>query len=163
MAAIHFLRGSSLQIDKTISTAPPRRVHASLFGLMCPVDSPDGSDIGYKKSFTMFAQVTTAFPVNQVKQILMNTTIFLPTSDVHSSVWKPEWTRVYLNSDLVGVCIGDTEVFHTRLVQARRSNQLAYSVSLSWMRVNNEYKIYFDAGRTISPVYSEGIKTKQIM
>ena len=162
LSAIHFLRGSNLQIDKTISTAPPRRVHASLFGLMCPVDSPDGSDIGYKKSFTMFAQVSTAFPVTTVKEVLKGTKMFLETADIHPYTWKPEWTKIYLNSDLIGVCTGDTEQLHQQLLHARRSNQLAYSVSLSWMRVNNEYKIYCDSGRPIRPVYREGVTAKQI-
>lgn len=163
MSAIHFLRGSSLQIDKTISTAPPRRLYASLFGLLCPVDSPDGSDIGYKKGFAMFAQVSTAFSVAKVKEVMKNTNLFLDTANIHPSTWKPEWTKIYLNSDLVGVCIGDTEVFHTKMLAARRSNELAYSVSLSWMRVNNEYKIYCDAGRPIRPVYREGTTSEQIV
>lgn len=163
MSAIHFLRGSSLQIDKTISTAPPRRLYASLFGLMCPVDSPDGSDIGYKKSFAMFAQVSTAFSVEKVKEIIKSTNLFLETANIHPSTWKPEWTKIYLNSDLIGVCTGDTELFHSKMISARRSGELAHSVSLSWMRVNNEYKIYCDAGRPIRPVYREGTTSEQIM
>jgi hypothetical protein len=48
LSVIHHLRKTDLQIDKSTSTAPPRRLYASQFGVMCPVDSPDGSDIGYK-------------------------------------------------------------------------------------------------------------------
>lgn len=163
MSAIHFLRGTNLQIDKTISTAPPRRLYASLFGIMCPVDSPDGSDIGYKKALSMFAQVSTAYPSSKIKELLQSTGLFTPIVNVHPSVWKPEWTKVYLNSDLVGLCTGNTENFHAQLLTARRSGIIPYSVSLSWMRVNNEYKIYCDAGRPIRPVYREGVTPEQIM
>ena len=162
MSAIHYLRGTNLQIDKTISTAPPRRLYASLFGLMCPVDSPDGSDIGYKKALSMFARISTAFPSDQVKEVLNGTGLFTNIVDVHPSVWDPKWTKIYMNSDLIGVCKEDTEQLHQQMLDARRSGKIGYSVSLSWMRVNNEYKIYCDAGRPIRPVYREGVTPDQI-
>ena len=162
MAVIHHLRKTDLQIDKTTSTAPPRRLYASQFGLMCPIDSPDGSDIGYKKSLTILAQVSTAFPAQKVKDVLMGTNLVLPLSAVHPSTWKPEWIRIYINSDLFGVCTGNTESFHTQMLTARRSGILAPSVSLSFMRINNEYKIYCDAGRPIRPIYREGTNPEVI-
>lgn len=162
MAAIHHLRGSLLQIDRTISTAPPRRLFASQYGILCPVDSPDGSDIGYKKSLTVFAQISTAFPVEAVKQQLRATGLFRETSDIHPSTWKPEWTKVILNSDLVGVVVGNTEAFHSKMLAARRSGALAQSVSLAWMRINNTYTIFCDAGRPIRPVYREGVTAEMV-
>jgi DNA-directed RNA polymerase II subunit RPB2 len=162
MAAIHHLRMSLLQIDRTISTAPPRRLFASQFGILCPIDSPDGSDIGYKKALTVLARISTAFPVATVREVLLKTGLFRPTEDVHPATWKPEWTPVRLNSDLVGVCLGNTEEFHRKLVKARREGALAESVSLSWMRVNNTYSIFCDAGRPIRPVYREGVTPDQV-
>jgi DNA-directed RNA polymerase II subunit RPB2 len=156
LSAIHHLRKTDLQIDKSTSTAPPRRLYASQFGLMCPVDSPDGSDIGYKKSLALFAQISTAVPAEDIKKILRDTKLIREVQDIHPSTWKPEWSRVFINSDLWAVCLGNTEQLHKILVNARRSGAIAPSVSLSWMRVNNEYKIYCDAGRPIRPVYREG-------
>jgi DNA-directed RNA polymerase II subunit RPB2 len=162
LSAIHHLRKTDLQIDKSTSTAPPRRLYASQFGLMCPVDSPDGSDIGYKKSLALFAQISTAVPAEDIKKILRDTKLIREVQDIHPSTWKPEWTKVYINSDLWAVCIGNTEQLHKTLVTARRSGGIASSVSLSWMRLNNEYKIYCDAGRPIRPVYREGTTQEMI-
>ena len=156
LAAIHHLRKTDLQIDKSTSTAPPRRLYSSQFGLMCPVDSPDGSDIGYKKSLAIFAQISTAVPAEDIKKVLRETTLIREVQDIHPSTWNPKWTKIYVNSDLWAVCIGNTEQLHQILLKARRSGVFASSVSLSWMRVNNEYKIYCDAGRPIRPVYREG-------
>jgi DNA-directed RNA polymerase II subunit RPB2 len=162
LAAIHHLRKTDLEIDKSTSTAPPRRLYSSQFGLTCPVDSPDGSDIGYKKSLAIFAQVSTAFPSEEIKEVLRETNLIREVKDVHPATWKPAWTRVYLNSDLWAVCVGNTEQLHRILLKARRSGVFASSVSLSWMRVNNEYKIYCDAGRPIRPVYREGTTPEMI-
>jgi DNA-directed RNA polymerase II subunit RPB2 len=156
LAVIHHLRKTDLQIDKTISTAPPRRLTGSQFGIVCPIDSPDGSDIGYKKALPILARISTAFPSEEVKKVLRATGLIRELKDVHPATWNPVWTRIYLNSDLYAVCIGDTEALHTALVAARRTGALGSAVSLSWMRLNNEYKIYSDAGRSIRPVYREG-------
>jgi len=156
LSAIHHLRKTDLQIDKSTSTAPPRRLYASQFGVMCPVDSPDGSDIGYKKSLTIVARVTTAFPSSEIKKLLLESGIVRELRDVHPSTWKPEWTRIRINSDLYAVCTGNTEILHAKLLNARRSGLISMEVSLAWMRINNEYNIYCDAGRPIRPIYREG-------
>ena len=156
LSVLHHLRKTDLQIDKSASTAPPRRYYASQFGLMCPIDSPDGSDVGYKKSLALLAQVSTAFPVEEVKKVLRETKLVRETQDIHPATWDPRWTMIWINSDVVGVCIGNTEDLHRALLESRRQGRLNRSVSLTWMRVNNEYKIYCDAGRPIRPVYREG-------
>ena len=162
LAAIHHLRKTDLQIDKSTSTAPPRRLYASQFGLMCPVDSPDGSDIGYKKSLAIFAQISTAVPAEDIKKVLRESGLIREVQDIHPSTWKPEWTKIYINSDLWAVCIGDTQRLHRAMVDVRRKGLIPSSVSLSWMAVNNEYKIYCDAGRPIRPVYRDGTTPEAI-
>jgi DNA-directed RNA polymerase II subunit RPB2 len=156
LSVLHQLRKTDLQIDKSASTAPPRRYYASQMGLMCPIDSPDGSDIGYKKSLTILAQVSTAFPSEEVKRVLRETGIVREAQDIHPATWDPAWTKIWMNSDLVGVCVGNTEDLHRALLEARRQGRLSYSTSLTWMRIHNEYKIYCDAGRPVRPVYREG-------
>jgi DNA-directed RNA polymerase II subunit RPB2 len=156
LSVIHHLRKTDLQIDKSTSTAPPRRLYASQFGVMCPVDSPDGSDIGYKKSLSIFARVTTAFPSPAVKKVLLESGMVREVQDIHPSTWQPEWTKIFVNSDLWAVCVGDTEALHARLLNARRTGVFADSVSLAWMRINNEYRIACDAGRPVRPVYRPG-------
>lgn len=156
MAVIHHLRKTDLQIDKTISTAPPRKLYASQFGLTCPIDSPDGSDIGYKKSLTVFARVSTAFPSEKVKALLASSGRVLPVADIHPVTWQPYWTKIYINSDLYGVCMSETNKLHASLVEARRTGELALDVSLAWNVLNNDFKIYCDAGRPVRPVYRAG-------
>ena len=161
-SVIHHLRKTDLQIDKSASTAPPRRYYGSQMGLMCPTDSPDGSDIGYKKSLTIMARVTTAFPSTQIKELLRGTGLFRDTADIHPATWNPVWSKIYINSDLVGVSIGNTEEMHRRMLQARRGGLLPVGVTLAWNRLNNEYKIYSDAGRPIRPVYREATNPETI-
>jgi DNA-directed RNA polymerase II subunit RPB2 len=163
LGTIHNLRKTDLQIDKSTSTAPPRRLTGSQFGTMCPIDSPDGSDIGYKKALTILAKVTTAVPSAAIKRILRETGLVMFSKDIHPYTWPTSKTKIFVNSDLIGICTGNTEELHANLAGARRMGVLPKSVSLGWNRVENVYTIYSDAGRPIRPVYQEGVTPERVM
>jgi len=157
------LRRTILQISPDMNTAPPRRLYASQFGLTCPVDSPDGSGVGHIKSLAILARVSTAFPSETIKSIIFSTGLVRKAEDVLPGTWMPFWTRVFVNSDLVGLCVGDTEQLHRTLILSRRGGQIRADVSLGWNRLGNVYTIQSDAGRPVRPVYREGVSREQIL
>jgi DNA-directed RNA polymerase II subunit RPB2 len=157
------LRRTSLQIEPSMNTAPPRRLYASQFGLTCPIDSPDGSGVGHLKSLAILAKVSNAFPSSVIRTKLFETKLVRRIEDVHPSTWMPFWTRVYVNSDLVGVCIGNTEDLHVKLLTLRRIGEFRFDVSLAWNRLENIYTITCDAGRPIRPVYREGVIESDVL
>jgi DNA-directed RNA polymerase II subunit RPB2 len=160
---ISHLRKTSLQIDKTASTAPPRRLYGSQWGLTCPTDSPDGSDIGYIKALAILANVSTAFPALKVRETLIASSSNIRIlADIHPATWDPVWSKIFVNSDLFGVCMADTEDLHNKMVSARRNGEIGKSVSLAWNRSANEYRIYCDPGRPIRPVYRPGTTSDMI-
>ena len=157
------LRRTSLQIEPSMNTAPPRRLYASQFGLTCPIDSPDGSGVGHLKSLAILAKVSNAFPSSVIRTKLFETKLVRRIEDVHPSTWMPFWTRVYVNSDLVGLCIGNTEDLHINLLGLRRAGEFRFDVSLAWNRLENIYTITCDAGRPIRPVYREGVNEPDVL
>jgi DNA-directed RNA polymerase II subunit RPB2 len=146
-----------------MNTAPPRRLYASQFGLTCPIDSPDGSGVGHLKSLAILAKVSNAFPSSIIRTKLFETKLVRRIEDVHPSTWMPFWTRVYVNSDLVGLCIGNTEDLHVQLLTLRRVGEFRFDVSLAWNRLENIYTITCDAGRPIRPVYREGVIESDVL
>ena len=146
-----------------MNTAPPRRLYASQFGLTCPIDSPDGSGVGHLKSLAILAKVSNAFPSSVIRTKLFETKLVRRIEDVHPSTWMPFWTRVYVNSDLVGLCIGNTEDLHVQLLTLRRIGEFRFDVSLAWNRLENIYTITCDAGRPIRPVYREGVNESDVL
>jgi len=157
------LRRTSLQIDPSMNTAPPRRLYASQFGLMCPIDSPDGSGVGHLKALTILAKVSTASPSTAIRKVLFGFPTMRRIEDIHPATWMPTWTRVYVNSDLVGLCVGDTEDLHSKLLALRRGGGIRFDVSLAWNRLENVYTITCDAGRPIRPVYREGVTEEKVL
>ena len=155
---ISHLRRTNLQMDRTSNKKEPRRFHASQMGLMCPVDSPDGRNIGYIKALAIMARISTPIAMDAVRTMIKG--YIRPITSVHPSTWQPTWTPVFLNADLVGVCIGKTEEMHAHLVKERRTRKLA--LSLGWDRVANVYTLTCDGGRPIRPVYREGVTADKV-
>jgi len=156
------LRRVNMDVDKGASIVEMRRIHSSTWGLMCPIDNPDGRNIGLIKSMTLLCSISTASPSKDVYEILKSSSEFIPLSLINPSVWDPRWTRIYINSDLVGIHRKDTNSLHETLLEHRRSNKVNKFVCLSWNHLENEYLIYTDAGRPARPLYREGVRPEHI-
>lgn len=159
LATLAHLRRVNLQMDRGSKIIESRRLHGSSWGFMCPTDNPDGRNIGMIKSFALFCEVTTSSPAKDVLALIADESDFkiTPVTDIHPSAWDPTWTRVFLNSELIGVHAGDTEALHKFLMKERRGNNINLSTCLSWDRLQNIYTIWTDAGRVIRPVYRKGM------
>ena len=157
LGTVAHLRRVNLQMDKGLKVVEPRRIHGSSWGLLCPVDNPDGGGIGMTKSMTLLSAISTASPASDVLAIISKFPNFIPIITIHPSTWNPIWTKVFINSDLVGVFSGNAETYHSELLELRRSRKLVKFVSLCWNRMNNEYTIFTDAGRLSRPIYREGV------
>ena len=163
LGTIAHLRRVNLQMDKTLKIVEPRRIHCSTWGLMCPIDNPDGHNVGMIKSMSLFCQVSEPSPGDVIKTIIKEYPTFVPITKVHPSTWNPAWSKVFLNSDLLGVITTDTESFHAGFIDLRREKKIHPNVSLTWNRVDNEYLIFTDAGRPCRPLYREGTKQELVL
>jgi len=156
------LRRVNMDVDKGGKIVDMRRIHCSTWGIMCPIDNPDGRNIGLIKSMTLLCSISTASPSKRVYDIIKENTEFIPLSLINPSLWDPRWTRIYVNSDLVGVLRSNSNSLHETLLEKRRKGSLDMFVSISWNRLENEYLIYTDAGRPARPIYKENTSPEQI-
>ena len=162
LGTIAHLRRVNVDMDKETKLVEPRRIHGSSWGLVCPTDNPDGGNVGLIKSLTLLCSLSMASSSADVRRLIAEYESFTPLSLIHPSTWNPHWTKVFLNSDLIGICEGDTNDLHSKLLSARRKGELNKFVSLCWNRIENEYIIYTDGGRPTRPLYREGVNPDQV-
>jgi DNA-directed RNA polymerase II subunit RPB2 len=162
IGTIAMLRRVNLDMDKNTKAYAARRLHGSSWGYMCPSDNPDGGNVGMIKSMTLLCSISTTTPSKIMYDIVKSFKTFKPIHLIHPGKFSPVWTKVYVNSDLVGVFTGNTEDFHYDTIQKRRSREISKFVSLCWNRDDNEYLIYTDAGRASRPLYREGTKPEAV-
>lgn len=163
LGSVAHLRRVNLQMDKDTKQVEVRRIHGSSWGLLCPVDNPDGGNVGMIKSLTLLSSLSTASSQIQIVERLKTYPHFMQTKTIHPSTWNPSWTKVFLNSDLVGVLTSKTTTLHNELLAERRKGTIDKFVSLCWNHLENEYLIYTDAGRPLRPLYREGARPDQVM
>lgn len=162
LGAVAHLRRVNLQMDKSTKIVEPRRIHSSSWGFMCPTDNPDGHNIGMIKSMTLFSTISTASSAKTILEMLKGHKGFRQLHTIHPSIWNPVWTKVFVNSDLVGVIAGDADTIHRDFIKTRREGKVAGDVSFCWNRMDNIYIINTDAGRIIRPLYREGVTIDEV-
>jgi DNA-directed RNA polymerase II subunit RPB2 len=162
MQSVGILRRVSVDVDKSTKLVDMRRIHGSSWGLLCPTDNPDGHDIGLMKTFSLLTSVSTPSPSKPIHDAIKKNKAFIPLSEIHPSTWDPRWTRVYINSDLIGVLTANSDSLHETLMDARRAGSIEQTVSISWNRLENEYLIYTDGGRPARPIYQDGVRAEDI-
>ena len=157
MGSISHLRRINLMMDKETKQVAPRKLHSSSWGYTCPVDNPDGKNIGLIKSLALFASISTATSIQDLKSKLD----FIDITLINPSQYNSTWTKLFLNSDLLGI-IKNTETFHLNLIQLRRESKIPKTVSFSWNILENTYEIYCGAGRPYRYIYQENLKPELI-
>ena len=145
------LRKINLPMDSSAKVVKPRMLHGSQWGMIDPVDSPDGANIGFHKHLAFGTRITnqcSAYPMMQwlrevVKMHLLEecTRMFLHYT-----------TKVFVNGTWIGAVTRPEETM--RLVRLHRRNALIpIYVSCRWDIKNNEIHVYTDAGRLCRPIF----------
>jgi DNA-directed RNA polymerase II subunit RPB2 len=145
------LRKINLPMDSSAKIVKPRMLHGSQWGMIDPVDSPDGANIGFHKHLAFGTRVTnhcSAYPMMKwlrevVKMHLLEecTRMFLFYT-----------TKVFVNGTWVGAITRPEETM--RLIRLhRRTALIPIYISCRWDIKNNEIHIYTDAGRLCRPIF----------
>jgi DNA-directed RNA polymerase II subunit RPB2 len=161
VGTIAHLRRVNLMMDKDTKSLEARRLHSSTWGFLCPVDNPDGGNIGMIKSLSLLSRISTQTDSQKIRDLISSDKEFI-SINVLNLINNPKFTKIYLNSDFIGLYKGNTEIFHEKLLLERRSGKIDVFISLFWNRSLNEYIIFSDSGRICRPLYKENVKPLNI-
>jgi len=145
------LRKINLPMDSSAKIVKPRMLHGSQWGMIDPVDSPDGANIGFHKHLAFGTRITnqcSAYPMMQwlrevVKMHLLEecTRMFLHYT-----------TKIFVNGTWIGAVTRPEETM--RLIRLHRRNALIpIYISSRWDIKNNEIHVFTDAGRLCRPIF----------
>ena len=96
------LRKINLPFDPTAKIVGPHLLHSTQWGLIDPVDTPDGGNIGLHKHMSISTAITNGFssyPI--IKWIRANTSLKLLTECSSNALANA--TKVFVNGNCVGV------------------------------------------------------------
>ena len=146
---ISHTRRVNTPMDRSLKLVTPHRADASQWGFMCPIESPDGENIGLLKHMATSCFITQESDEDELIQCLydlgMNSIDYLHALDIQKN------TKVMLNNNFVGTHDDPLNLLK-KLKLYKRNNIINYTTSVSWDIIENEIEIFNDAGRCVRPI-----------
>ena len=150
-AYISHLRKINLPLDSATKIIGPRLLHNSQWGLIDPVDTPDGGNIGLHKHMAISTYITSQcskYPLINFFKNNLNLKFLSECSIKFISVY----TKVFINGDWVGMIEFPIPTMDA-LKHHRRLGLIPIYTSMVWNREVNSIFIYTDAGRLTRPIF----------
>ena len=145
------LRKINLPMDSSAKIVKPRMLHGSQWGMIDPVDSPDGANIGFHKHLAFGTRITnhcSGYPMMQ----WLREVVKMHLLEESTRMFLYYTTKVFVNGTWVGAVTRPEETM--RLIRLHRRNALIpIYISCRWDIKNNEIHVYTDAGRLCRPIF----------
>ena len=153
---ISHLRKINLPLDPTAKIVGPHLLHSTQWGIIDPVDTPDGSNIGLHKHISISTAITNGFSSYPIIKWLRANTPLKLLNECKPNILASN-TKVFVNGNWIGVL--DNPVHSTNILKLfRRNGIIPVYTSISFSYESNILYIYTDSGRLTRPIFYRDMK-----
>jgi DNA-directed RNA polymerase subunit B len=139
------------QLQRVASTLPgeqenflARTLHPTHYGRFCPIETPEGTEIGLRKNLAILAKVSTRTEIDDKKLISILTELGLKREATQA-------TDVFFNGRFMGH-VDSHEKFVKELREKRRIGELPIQMSIRYDRSLNTILLSTEIGRVLRPL-----------
>lgn len=147
-ATLSHVRRIQTPVEKSGKLLAPRKLHGTSWGFVCPVETPEGHNVGIVKTMSLMTTVSGHVPSFVVTDILRK----LPSVVWVSSIASTGEVAILVNGVIIGHTSNPTEV-HKTLRDAKSTCQIHPHISIAWNVLNKTILVETDAGRLVRPVF----------
>jgi len=156
------VRKLNLNINEGANIVGPHLLHGSQWGIIDPVDTPDGGNVGFHKHLAMMTKISGYIDDTKLINWMfknMNirenkeSEIILKLVRINSCNYLEltTFSKVFVNGKIIGLT-NKPLVFNNVFLMARRCNYIPIYVSISFEYRDNNLFIYCDEGRLMRPL-----------
>tara|TARA_B110000444_G_scaffold254261_2_gene286454 strand:- start:48 stop:3659 length:3612 start_codon:yes stop_codon:yes gene_type:complete len=150
ISSISHLRRVNTPIDKSGKLVPPRRLHNSSWGFLCPAETPEGASVGIVKNLSYMTHVTIPSNTNGLYDYIIPLIIDIETiSQLDKSLHDK--VKVFINGVWVGITNDPLELFKN-IKEKKYKGIINIYTSIIFDCKLLEIKVCNDAGRLTRPV-----------
>ncbi len=138
------------QLQRVASTLPgeqenfaARTLHPTYYGRFCPIETPEGTEIGLRKNLALLSRISTRSPMNNEEVIEI-----LKTYNMHDGDGAID---IFYNGRFVGV-VDSAEEFVKNIREARRTNKLPMEISVKHESFLDMIFLSTEVGRVLRPI-----------
>ena len=150
MSTLSHLRRVATPIDNSGKLIPPRKLHNTHWGYVCPSETPEGQSVGVVKNLSMMCEITNYSNSSIISDFLSQFITKLEDLDIYSYE-KSSKTKIFINGNWQGI-LTEPEKCKEYFMNGRLNGNISPYVSYYWNFHTNSVFIYSDEGRCIRPL-----------
>ena len=144
LATISQLQRVSSMLESGQENFKARTLHPTHFGRFCPIETPEGTEIGLRKNLALLSKVSTRVEINEDKFLKDLENLGLDKEGV-------EGLEVFFNGNHVGNVV-DSDIFFKELKEMRRKGELPVQMSFNKNEGLQTITISTEPGRVLRPL-----------
>ena len=148
ISSLSHLRRINTPIDKSGKLIPPRKLHNSSWGFLCPAETPEGASVGVVKNLSYMSHITIPSNSTPIREYI--NPFVLPLEDFDSKELD-KFVKVFINGCWIGISKNPVELFQS-FTDKKHKGIINIYTSIIFDYKNKEVRICNDAGRLIRPV-----------
>ena len=145
------LRKTNLHIEGTSKLVGPRVLHSSQWGIMDPIDTPDGANIGLHKHLAIFSYITRGMSREPVIS-WMREKLAMKLVEEYPPAALADKTKVFVNGLWAGI-VEDPIAAVAKMRFYRRNALVPIYTSVTFDTRLNTVNVYTDGGRVCRPIF----------
>ena len=157
---VSHVRRVNTPMDREIKKVAPHQLDGPQYGMMCPIESPDGGNIGLLKHLAATCEITPEVPYEEIFDLLRKEGVrTFQDIRTYAEAHRPTSVRVLLNNSWIGTH-DDARTLVENMRDRRRKGGLSAFVSIGWRVLDREVRVYSDGGRCCRPLRVAGIASR---
>ena len=148
VSSLSHARRISTPTDKSGKLIPPRKLHNTTWGFLCPAETPEGQSVGVVKNLSYMTHVTihsNSMPIYEYIQPHIIDIQTLQPADMYDK------TKVFVNGAWVGITETPVELYNA-LKDKKYQGIINIYTSIVFDYKMNEIRVCNDSGRLMRPV-----------
>jgi DNA-directed RNA polymerase subunit B len=142
LATISQLQRVSSMLPGEQENFAARTLHPTNYGRFCPIETPEGTEIGLRKNLAILSRISTRIELNEQKF----------TKELKSIGMKDEGdTDIFLNGFFIG-CVDNPVEFVKNVKEKRRNNEFPIEMSIRNDDTLGVVSISTEIGRVLRPL-----------
>ena len=150
LSSLSHLRRVNTPIDKSGKLVPPRRLHNSTWGFLCPAETPEGQSVGVVKNLAYLAHITINSNSSGLYDYILP---IIQSLDTYDGSYKDldDFAKVFINGSWVGIT-NDPEKVYINLKDKKYKGIINIYTSIIFNSKLKEIRVCNDAGRISRPL-----------
>ena len=148
ISSLSHLRRVNTPIDKSGKLIPPRKLHGTTWGFLCPAETPEGQSVGVVKNLSYMSHVTIPSSSSGLYDYVADEIVSI---DTLKPIDTANEVKVFINGAWIGIAKDPIDLFRN-LKQKKYSGIMNIYTSVVFDYRNKEIKVCNDAGRLTRPV-----------